>query len=330
MAVTNNANAEIVALRSLGSGPARAQVSEFQRARVIAAALETVDELGYARMTVAQVIRRARVSRKTFYELFSEREDCFLAACEDALARVRTLARETHSSRSGWREGIRAGLEILLMLVEEEPGLARLLIVEALAAGEKVLARRAEVMDELADVIDHGRLARDFEYPPALAGQAVAAGALAVIHDHLVRGSREPPTDLLGPLMCMITMPYLGARIARSELDRPAARSSRRRRRRRQASDTAPLGGLDLRLTYRTVRVLGVMASRPGASNREIAEGAGIVDQGQVSKLLSRLARAGLAENVESGREKGTVNSWHLTARGAQLERASRPLNDRR
>ena len=80
-----------------------------------------------------------------------------------------------------------------------------------------------------------------------------------------------------------------------------------------------------MRLTYRTVRVLMVIGERPGASNREIAEGSGIVDQGQISKLLTRLARLNLVENVGEGQEKGAANAWHLTPRGAQVERATRP-----
>jgi DNA-binding MarR family transcriptional regulator len=80
-----------------------------------------------------------------------------------------------------------------------------------------------------------------------------------------------------------------------------------------------------MRLTYRTVRVLMVVAEAPGASNREIAEGSGIADQGQISKLLNRLARLELVENTGDGQEKGAANAWHLTPRGEAVERATRP-----
>jgi DNA-binding MarR family transcriptional regulator len=80
-----------------------------------------------------------------------------------------------------------------------------------------------------------------------------------------------------------------------------------------------------MRLTYRTVRVLMVIAERPAASNRVIAEQSGITDQGQISKLLGRLARLQLVENKGDGQEKGAANAWHLTARGAAVERATRP-----
>jgi DNA-binding MarR family transcriptional regulator len=73
------------------------------------------------------------------------------------------------------------------------------------------------------------------------------------------------------------------------------------------------------------VRALTVIAERPGASNREIAEGSGITDQGQISKLLNRLARLNLVENHGEGQERGAANAWHLTPRGLQVERATRP-----
>ena len=79
-----------------------------------------------------------------------------------------------------------------------------------------------------------------------------------------------------------------------------------------------------MRLTYRTVQVLMVIAQHPGASNREVAESSGIADQGQISKLLARLASLKLIRNTGEGSEKGARNAWHLTPRGAQIERATR------
>jgi hypothetical protein len=104
-------------------------------------------------------------------------------------------------------------------------------------------------------------------------------------------GGKEPLTDLHAPLMSMIVLPYLGAQAARSELSRPPLDVRRERRPSVVTRATDPLEGLNMRLTYRTVRVLTVISEHPGASNREIAEGSGIVDQGQISKLLTRLSR---------------------------------------
>ncbi len=82
-----------------------------------------------------------------------------------------------------------------------------------------------------------------------------------------------------------------------------------------------PLEGVTLRLTYRTMRALTVIAARPGLSNSQVSELAGISDQGQISKLLARLSRLGLIENTGEGHTKGASNAWRLTPDGRHLER---------
>jgi AcrR family transcriptional regulator len=293
---------------------------------MLAAAVEAVEDVGYARMTVAQVISRARVSRKTFYDVFADREDCFLAAFEQALMQARLIAQEAYERESSWRDGVRAALARLLLFMDEEPGLAKLCIVEALGAGDRVLDRRAKVLDELAEVIDRGRtVTHAIREPPDVTAEGVVGAIFAVLHTRVLEHGEERLTDLLGSLMSMIVLPYLGARAAGRELSRPPMEVPTEGRSRALARHKDPLEGLNMRLTYRTVRVLMVIAEHPGASNREIAEGSGIVDQGQISKLLNRLARLKLVENLGEGQEKGAANAWHLTARGAQVERATRP-----
>src|SRR5271154_5868316 len=144
-------------LRPGPGGLPRGQVTEIQRSRMLAAAVEAVQDVGYARMTVAEVIGRARVSRKTFYDVFADREDCFLAAFDQAIDSGATLVKAAYEQEAGWRDGIRAGLARLLLLLDDEPGLAKVCIVEALGAGPTVLERRAQVLEELAAVIDRGR-----------------------------------------------------------------------------------------------------------------------------------------------------------------------------
>jgi AcrR family transcriptional regulator len=327
MAFMYKASAATPRLRPGPNGLPRGQVTEIQRSRMLAAAVDAVEEVGYARMTVAQIISRARVSRKTFYDVFADREDCFLAAFEQAVARARLIAREAYDREGGvWREGVRAALGRLLVVMDEEPGLAKMCVVEGLAAGERVLERRAELLGEVAAVVDGGRhLCSGTREPPAVTAEGVVGGVFAVIHARLLAEADEPRTNLLGPLMSMIVLPYLGARAATRELARPAVEVASGRQARPRTRSRDPLEGLNMRLTYRTVRVLTVIGERPGASNREIAEGSGIADQGQISKLLNRLARLSLVENRGEGQERGAANAWHLTARGTQVERATRP-----
>jgi AcrR family transcriptional regulator/DNA-binding MarR family transcriptional regulator len=302
----------------------RGNVNEIQRARLLGATVEAVAELGYARLTVVQVIARARVSRKTFYDLFLDRDDCFLAAFEQGVSRASALAGEAYGNERAWRDAVRAALARLLALIDEEEALARLCIVEALAAGERVLMRRAALVAEIAATIDRGRGQPGASQPPELISQAVVGAVFSVLHARLLDAREDEPfVTLLPALMSMIVLPYLGPRVSRAELGRGSVPSARNGGRRRQGSAADPLAGLDMRLTYRTVRVLKTIAAQPGASNREIALGSGISDQGQISKLLSRLARLGLVENRGRGQERGAANAWHLTSRGASVERAT-------
>ena len=161
----------------------RGRVTEIQRSRMLAAALEAVEDVGYPRMTVAQVIGRAKVSRKTFYDVFDDREDCFLAALEQAVGHVGKLVGIAYEREGSWRDGIRAGLAELLVFLDEEPALARLCLVEALGAGPRVIERRAELLDDLAEVVDRGRFVTNaVREPPEVAAEGVVGAVFAVLH----------------------------------------------------------------------------------------------------------------------------------------------------
>ena len=183
---------------------------------MVAAAIEVVEEIGYGPMTVSQVIGRARVSRKTFYDVFVDREDCFLAAFRQTIDSTHLLLRDAYEAEPTWRAGVRAALARLLLLMDRERGLARLCVVEALAAGGGVLAYRASVLDQLAAVVDLGRNeTHGARQPTELTAEGVVAGVLGVLHTRLLESDGEPLQDLLGSLMSMIVLPYLGARAAR-------------------------------------------------------------------------------------------------------------------
>jgi AcrR family transcriptional regulator len=320
-------------------------VTEVQRARVLSAAAHVAAERGYGGMSVARVASRARVSRRTFYELFGDREDCFLALFDDALARATVVARDAVAvaGHESWRERIRAGLAALLRFVDDEPALGSLLIVGALGGGPRVLERRGVALNALRRVVDEGRLqARSGHEPPPLTAEGVVGAVLSVIHARLLDQAALPSAvgssrsrsssgssllSLLNPLMGVIVLPYLGRAAAARELARPAPRVSRAPKPSRAAppvSSGDPLEGLDMRLTYRTLRVLSAIASDPGASNRQIAQSADVHDQGQISKLLARLERLGLVQNTGQGQPKGEPNAWTLTTRGAEVEAALR------
>jgi AcrR family transcriptional regulator len=303
-------------------GLPREHVTEIQRVRILAAMAEVASERGAGSASVAHIVSRAGVSRRTFYDLFEDREDCFLAAFDEALAQAALTVVPAYEAQKGWREQIRAGLLALLVFCEEQPALARLCVVEALAAGPRPLERRGEIFDLLVRAVDGGREERPARVPEPspLAGEGVVGAVLSVIHRRLVAGGEVALTGLLGELMSAIVLPYLGGSAAQKELHRPAPSPQKRKR----LSHGDPLEGLDMRITYRTVRALIAIGSTPGASNREVATAAGIADQGQISKLLTRLEHLGLIQNDGSGHAKGAPNAWTLTPRGLEVEQAIR------
>ncbi|HEV3071144.1 MAG TPA: TetR/AcrR family transcriptional regulator [Solirubrobacteraceae bacterium] len=307
-----------------GEGVAHPRIVEIQRSRMLAAAAQAVEELGYARATVAHITRRAKISRRTFYELFRNREECLIAALEDVTARIRGELDAAGLEGLVWRERIRGGLWTILSFFDREPVLARFCVVQALRGSQAVLERREEILGDLARVIDEGRLesARGEECPP-LTAEGLVGAASALIYARLLRKDSEPLTDLLGDLMGMIVLPYLGPAAVRKEQARPAPQPVQARARKTsragRAEEVDVLAGIPMRLTYRTMRVLEAITDEPGVSNRGVGVRAEIADQGQISKLLSRLERLGLARNTGVGHAKGEPNAWVLTTTGRQV-----------
>jgi AcrR family transcriptional regulator len=334
-----------------GGGPGVESPSDLvrvQRARILGAMVRVVAEKGVAGATVSRVVKRAGVSRRTFYESFAGWEDCFLAVFEDGVERARMVVSEALASTPsspGWREQVRAGLGALLGFFDREPALGSVLVVDALGAGPRVLERRARVLDELVGIMDRGREGsagkggRGSSSPsPAsspvsgspLMGEGIVGAVFSVIHARMVHEDRRPLVELLSPLMGMIVLPYQGRAAAAKELARPAMPAGRGGRAGPPAGTSGgraprppdPLDGLGMRMTYRTLMVLSAITAEPGASNRRIADSAGIHDQGQISKLLGRLAKLGLIHNDGNGQPRGEPNAWTLTPRGAEVQRA--------
>jgi AcrR family transcriptional regulator len=298
----------------------REQASKLQRMRILSAMVQVASVQGVESATVARVIGVAGVSRRTFYDIFEDRSDCLRAVFEEAVAIAAERASGAYDTEARWVDRVRAGLIALLELLEEEPEVARLCVAHALGR-PATLSRRGEVLDQLTRIIDEGRsAARASRQPPPLAAQVVLGGVLGLTYARLLGRDPRALVDVLNPLMFMIVLPYLGEAAALRELSRPVPARASVPRELRGAPD--PLEGLDIRPTYRTLRVLAVIAAQPGLSNREVSERAGITDQGQISKLLARLARLGLMENTGQGQARGLSNAWRLTRRGQAVERA--------
>jgi hypothetical protein len=180
-----------------------------------------------------------------------------------------------------------------------------------------LLSQAIVVIDEGRDQTKAGK-----ELPP-LTAEGIVGGVLSVLHTRLLTDTgheegRESLLSLASPLMSMVVLPYLGPVAARKELARPAPKQRTVDR----VAPGDPLRDMGTRLTYRTVRVLMSVAASPGASNREIGLGAGMEDQGQISKLLARLQRLELIHNARSAAARGAPNAWGLTEQGWRVQRA--------
>jgi len=294
----------------------RLQVDAFQRAQILAAMAELACEEGAEQATVTKVLARARLSRRRFYELFADRHDCLRAVVEETVDRAAARVAGTYRGEGPWVERLRAGLFELLSLIDEEHGLAKLCLSRLYAADPVLSACRRCLLDALIAAVDQGRAGIPAgRQPPPLTAEGAVGAVGSILHRRLLNSESGCARELLGPLMSVLVLPYLGLAAAHRELSRPApvrapplipvAEPPRLRVRDRP-----------LRVTYRTARVLETIAARPDISNRAVATAAGVKDQGQISKLLARLERLGLAENTGG---PGGANAWQLTPEGHAL-----------
>jgi AcrR family transcriptional regulator len=301
--------------------------------------VQEVSERGAANVSVGHVVGRSGVSRRTFYEIFDDREDCFLAAFDEALQHAAAVVVPAYGTGGAWQTRVRAGLTALLGFLDTDRAAARLLIVESLGAGPSALERRRDVIVQLVAILELGRTEGSAKLdPPALTGEAIVGGLLSVLHGRLATGPdsgtraiderRETVEssllELAGPLMGMIVLPYMGPVAARKEIERPTPKAVGTG----PVLRSDPLQDLPMRFTYRTMRVLVSVAENPGSSNRTIGQSAGIADQGQASKLLARLHKLDLIENRGGDPARGEPNAWILTPTGQQVHDSIAGLGD--
>jgi AcrR family transcriptional regulator len=189
-------------------GLSREAVVASQRARLIEAMAQVVAEKGYPATTVADVVERAGVSRRTFYEQFADKEACFLAAYDVGLCAIlgRIVEAVEADPGSGWRARARAGVEAFLALLASEPAFAQALQVEILTAGPAALDRRAGMLAMFSNVWRNVRERARVEEPtlPPLPDEAfpvLVAGFEELIRDCIrTRGPAALP-ELADPIL---------------------------------------------------------------------------------------------------------------------------------
>lgn len=189
--------AQAVDARPLPRGPhslAREEVLASQRGRMLDAIASVVAAKGYAAATVTDVVGRAGVSRKTFYEHFADKEACFMAAWEAGVQMIFDAVYESQRGVAHEVDRMRLGLRAYLRTLASEPDFARAFLIEVVAAGPAAEARRAQVHERFAELIatQHAlaRRARPDlpEVPRAICRAAV--GAVNELTSDYVRSGR--------------------------------------------------------------------------------------------------------------------------------------------
>jgi len=196
-------------------------VSAVQRERLIAAMLRAASELGYRETNVQDVIDRAGVSRPTFYEHFSNKEDCFLAAFDITAERLRDrIGAAAEKGGDNLRNRLRFGLETLLHFAATEPEAARTLIVEARAASADAAMRRDELLDHFAICIDTqvSELLPDAPSHSPITAAGIVGGVEALLYSRLNKGELDDLDALLPSTMYFLILPFEGHEAASEEL----------------------------------------------------------------------------------------------------------------
>jgi len=191
-------------------------ISQHQRARIIDALTREAAEKGYPAVTVADVVKRAGIARKTFYENFSSKEECFLAAQELAMSTALERVVEAAGTFESWPRQVRAGLAAFLDYVAAEPALGRTCMVEALSAGPAAVKYHEESQQAFVSLLRIGRSVsfNGSELPEALE-EAIVGGVFWIVYQRLTSNTEDSVSALLPELVEFALVPYLGTEAAR-------------------------------------------------------------------------------------------------------------------
>jgi AcrR family transcriptional regulator len=193
-------------------GLPREFIAQNQRERIITALVDTVAERGYNATTVAHITKAASVSRRTFYEHFADKEACFLAAYEMVADHIRESMQVAAEAFEDWPQKVRAALGTMLSFLAGEPDLARVCMIEPVAAGGEIAARHRASMQGFVEILKAGRPEHSGERPlPEATEATLVGGIVSLIVREINAGRTEQLEQLLPDLVELTLAPYLGA-----------------------------------------------------------------------------------------------------------------------
>jgi AcrR family transcriptional regulator len=193
-------------------------VARNQRDRLIAALILTLDEVGYQKTTVSMIGRRAAVSKSDFYKHFDSKDECFLAAYEFAVERIRAAVVDACAevADEDWPIRIRAGIVSLLSTLAAEPPLAGIVLAEGLRAGRGIYDRYQAAVESFVPLLRDG--APDppgGAVVPAATDEAVVGGIASVLSRRATAGEAADLTKLAPDVLEFALTPHLGTEGAR-------------------------------------------------------------------------------------------------------------------
>lgn len=193
-------------------------VAQNQRERLIAALIQVLYEVGYQKTTVSIIGQRASVSKSDFYKHFETKDDCFIAAYDVAVERIRdqVAAACVESDGSEWSRRVQDAIGSLLKLFSAEPALASIFLVEGLRAGREVYDRYQAAVEIFVGYLRQGapRNPTGAEIPEAT-GEAVVGGIASLLGRRVLAGEADQLGELFPEILEFTLAAYLGAEEAR-------------------------------------------------------------------------------------------------------------------
>lgn len=193
-------------------------VARNQRERLIAGLIQALYEVGYEKTTVSLIGQQAAVSKSDFYKHFESKDDCFIAAYDTAIERIRgqVAAACERSMDEEWPQRVRHAIDGLLRLFTAEPALASIALVEGLRAGRGVYDRYQAALESFVHDLRAGAPVGqgDVEVPEAT-DEAVVGGVASMLGRRILAREVEQLPQLFPEILEFVLAAYLGAEEAR-------------------------------------------------------------------------------------------------------------------